>query len=516
MKTLNLIQGSQEWHNTRAKSRNASEAPAMMGDSKYQKRDELLKIKATGITPEVTPAQQRIFDKGHKAEEAARPHIENQIHEELYPVAAVHDEHEWLLASFDGCSMMEDVLFEHKLWNEKLAERVRNQDLEPHYYWQLEQQLLVSGAEKVIFVVSDGTPDKMVQMEYKPVPGRADALLAGWAQFEEDLANYSAEEPATGVIEVKRIDNLPTLFVEVSGQVNSSNLPEYREHALALFDGINTDLQSDQDFAEAENMVKFCKDAEKKIEAVKLAVMTQAADINAVMEALEEVKEAARQKRLLLDKEVKAKKEQIKQEIIATANQKLNEYLIGKAAAINAPIQINAGNFATAIKGKRTISSIQSAVNDELAKAKIEATEQADLAAANLKLLDTHANSHKFLFNDWADIAFKSSDDFSAVMTLRIQNYETGLQAQREAEEQARAEVKAQQADELPHPYDSMEAISNAEPITPKVELSASSTTEAAILDYLVSNHELEPEEAQEIAHGLAQFVTLNESALAA
>mgnify|MGYP006185947583 CR=1 FL=1 len=34
------------------------------------------------------------------------------------------------------------------------AADVRAGDLDAHYYWQLEQQLLVSGAEKVIFVCS--------------------------------------------------------------------------------------------------------------------------------------------------------------------------------------------------------------------------------------------------------------------------------------------------------------------------------------------------------------------------
>ncbi len=49
MKELNLIQGSPEWMAARTKYFTASEANAMMGESKYQSRSALLKQKATGI-----------------------------------------------------------------------------------------------------------------------------------------------------------------------------------------------------------------------------------------------------------------------------------------------------------------------------------------------------------------------------------------------------------------------------------------------------------------------------------
>lgn len=73
------------------------------------------------------------------------------------------------------------------------------EQLEPHYYWQLEQQLLVSGAERVIFVCSDGTEQNFVSMEYRPVRGRAEQLIEGWKQFEADLEAY---EPVEAVAEV--------------------------------------------------------------------------------------------------------------------------------------------------------------------------------------------------------------------------------------------------------------------------------------------------------------------------
>ncbi len=175
MITHNVIQGSPEWHQLRAEHNNASEAPAIFGASKYITRNELIKRKATGVTPEVDDHTQRRFDEGHATEAKARSILESRMGEELYPIVATEGR---LLASVDGIDMLETTLFEHKLLNQDVVAMVKACDLSPAYYWQLEQQLLVTGAEKVIFVCSDGTEENFHQMEYRAVPGRAQQLVA--------------------------------------------------------------------------------------------------------------------------------------------------------------------------------------------------------------------------------------------------------------------------------------------------------------------------------------------------
>ena len=76
MKIVSVTQGSPEWTDLRAQHNTASEAPAMMGASKYQTREQLLRQKATGIVPEVSHHQQALFDRGHAAEAAARDLLE--------------------------------------------------------------------------------------------------------------------------------------------------------------------------------------------------------------------------------------------------------------------------------------------------------------------------------------------------------------------------------------------------------------------------------------------------------
>lgn len=260
MKYHNLAQGSQEWHALRASFFTASEAPAMMGASPKVSRTELLRMKATGSEREFSDwVQRNLFDKGHEYEALARPIVEDTIGDELFPTTGTKEiDGLSLLASFDGLTMLGDVVYEHKMWNESLAQSVRDNALSDEYKWQLDQQLLLSGAEKAIFVVSDGTTENMVYMEYQPDQKRFGQLIAGWKQFAEDLANYTPTEQKAEAIG-RTPENLPALLIEMSGTVTSSNLAEFKTHALEVLGSINRNLKTDQDFADAEKTVKWCK-----------------------------------------------------------------------------------------------------------------------------------------------------------------------------------------------------------------------------------------------------------------
>lgn len=195
MKLINVQQGSQQWLALRREHFTASEATAMMGDSPYTTRDQLIYQKATGFTPFVTPQQQRRFDQGHATEAAARPIIEEQEMKTLFPVTGVRDMDGLpLLASFDGLDLDRQLIFEHKLWNQKVAAQIEGEGIEPAYYWQLEQQLLVAGKQgsRVIFVCSDGTRENLRWVYYESQDYRRDALIAGWQQFQTDLEQAKA------------------------------------------------------------------------------------------------------------------------------------------------------------------------------------------------------------------------------------------------------------------------------------------------------------------------------------
>lgn len=447
MKVHNVQQGTPEWLALRASHFTASEAPAMMGASKFQTRNDLLAMKKTGIVPDVTPQQQAAFDRGHATEEMARPLAEEDIGEELYPIVGTSGN---LLASMDGATMLGDVLFEHKLWNEKVATQIRAGELDPHYYWQLEQQLLVSGAERVLFVCSDGTRDKYVSMEYTPVPGRREELIAGWAQFEQDLGEFVPQEAKVEVIGAAP-DQLPALRIEVTGMVTASNLDAFKAHAMSVFSEINTDLATDQDFANAETTVKWCSEVEDKLKAAKEHALSQTESIDVLFKAIDDITAEAKRVRLNLKKSIDTRKDNIRSDIVIEAAKALqahidqiNETLGGR---IRMPKVI--ADFAGVIKGKRTIASLKEAADAELARSKIEASRIADLIRVNLKSLNELAIDHKFLFADAQELVMKANDDLVALIKVRINEHKEQQAQLKRLEEEKAQQLAAQQQQQV-------------------------------------------------------------------
>lgn len=420
MKTINVTQGSPEWAALRAQHNTASEAPVMMGASKYQTRDELLRQKATGIVPEVGRQQQALFDRGHATEAAARAILEEMTGEDFYPITAVSDDGT-LLASVDGITLDDSPLFEHKLWNENLAARVRAGDLEPHYYWQLEQQLLVTGAEKVIFVCSDGTKDNWAQMEYLPVPGRAEQLVAGWAQFDADRATYVP----TTITEMPKAEvtvSLPALFIHAKGEITTSNMKEYGEALAKKLKSIRAiQLLNDQDFSNAKESAKLLRE---NIEAAKLAkdaMLAQTVTVGEAARMIDAWCEDMRLTALQLEKDVEREDKAKKANMILDAKGLYDKHIEPLHLEIE-PILLTvaAPVFAEAIKNKRSFASMQDAIDTMLANAKIAADAEAKDLRAKLAWIKVAAEGKGELFRDLKDIIRKPTEDFQLTVNTRL------------------------------------------------------------------------------------------------
>lgn len=446
MNILDCRQGTNDWLAVRAKCFTASEAPAMMGASKYQTRTELLRQKHTGLAAEVDDSTQRLFDRGHAAEAAARPLVEDIIGDDLSPMTgSLEVDGLPLLASFDGVTQGRDIVWENKLWNGSLAESVGDGDLEPHYYWQLEQQLLVSGAERVYFTTSDGTPENTVGMWYESQPERRAALIAGWKQFAEDLANYQHVEAKPDPV-AATIEALPALVVQVEGRVLSTNLAAFKARAQTFIDSIKTELVTDQDFADADKMVKFLKDGAEKLELAKQQALAQTASIDELFRTVDAIGAQMREKRLALEKLVKAEKENRKAAIITEARQAIEDYV----AKLNARIggnwmpKASAAPFVDAIYGLKSLDSMRDKVSAALAQAKIEANAVADIIEANRKQLTGEAHDFMFMFPDFAQVCTKAPEDFALLVGARIAQHEERQKAERERAEAARIAHEAQ------------------------------------------------------------------------
>lgn len=488
MKIHDIQQGTPEWHELRAKHFTASEAVAMMGASPYQTRQQLLHEKATGESEEINPAKQALFNKGHQAEAAMRPVIEKNICDDLYP-ATVSNEIDGLplLASLDGMTMDGTTLYEHKLWNQGLANTIEENGTIPEtHYWQLEHQLLVSEAESVVFVVSDGTEENLVMQIYLSDPERRQKLILGWHQFAKDLGDYTPqveqEKP-----EAKPIMALPELVIAVAGSVTQSNLDVYKSEASKFIAAINTNLATDQDFADAEANIKFCSEAEKSLDDVKRRALSQTEEIDNLFRTVDHLKNELRSKRLDLEKLVKAQKQIIRNEIVQKAVDAIKEH----ASMLNtglAPYHLPGIDIDIqgAMKNKRTLSSLKDAALGEVTRAQIEYARLARIIQSNKKLLEAKAGDLIHLFPDAQQhIANEYDDLFTGWIDSRLAEHRANEEKRREKEQIKQAEISnPEQTTAIEKPE------SNVPQVKPRVRVETPESNPEELLAVLSPVHE--------------------------
>jgi putative phage-type endonuclease len=455
MQIHKLIQGTPAWHAYRHEHNNASDAPAMMGCSTYKTRTQLLHEANTGMTPYVDASTQRRFDDGHRFEALARPLAEEIIGEELYPVVGSDGK---LSASFDGLTMMEDTAFEHKSLNDDLravmVDGCTGADLPRQYQVQMEQQCMVSGATRVLFMASKWIGDELVEKRhcwYTPNTELRIAIAAGWAQFADDLADFVPAEVMPVAIAAP-VNDLPALSIRVDGALSlNHNLVLFGDKLQSFIADINTAPDDDQAFADAERAIKVMERAEEALGAAEASALGQISTVDDMVKTVAMYKEMARKTRLMLEKLVKTRKEAIRIEIQQIAKDKAIEHIVTLNTRLGRAYMPHiAVDFAGVMKGKKSISSLRDAVDTELARFKIEANSIADKIQINLAVMRDLAAAHAFLFADTGTIVLKATDDLTALVKMRIAEHDkaeaekaTALRAKIAEEERIKAEHAA-------------------------------------------------------------------------
>lgn len=452
MQQHQLTQGSPEWLAYRAQHLNASDAPAMMGCSAYKTRSQLMHELHTGLTPDVDASTQRLFDDGHRFEALARPLAEKIIGEDLFPVVGSSGK---FSASFDGLTMLEDTAFEHKTLNDELracmADQGNGYGLPLQYQVQMEQQLMVSGAERVLFMASKWEGDTLLEelhCWYASDAKLRSQIIAGWAQFEQDLAAYVPTEKTVAPVGAA-ITALPAVSVQVTGSIAIKD--NFKAFEAALTDFIEHRLirkpETDQDFADLDTQIKALKGAEFALDALEVQMLSQVEAVDQAKRTKDMLLKMARENRLMAEKLLAARKEQIKVAHVQRGQKALAEHVAGLNQRLgkNYMPVINA-DFCGAVKGKRTVASLQDAVDTLLANTKIETSATADKISLNLGTLRARAGSHAFLFADEAQIVLKPHDDLVLLVKSRIAEHQQKEAARIEAETaRIRAEVEQQE-----------------------------------------------------------------------
>lgn len=237
------------------------------------------------------------------------------------------------------------------------------------------------------------------------------------------------------------------IILRISSQIVASNIDDVAASVRAEIAKVNTDLKTDEDFAIAEQQVKDFKAAEDAFKAALDAALSEAADVKKLMNTTSEIIDLLAKTRLALDKQVKAQKAKVKEEITSRTREGIHKALAGCDArlqpAMRKVLRIDEldGVLAEAAKGKKTLAGLEKGCAEVLANwtaliGKTEAYMKARYAQIPADRLH--------LFPDLADVLAMNSG-FEETVAARIaadNERQTAERARIEAETAAKAEAE--------------------------------------------------------------------------
>ena len=181
---LSLEQGTVEWHAHRAQYRNASETPAVLGVSPWVTPYVLWQYKTGRAQQETTLPMRR----GIELEPAARAAYEQLAGAIMQPKVMIEGEYS---ASLDGITLDGELIVEIKCPMKgrasELWQRVSAGLIPEHYAFQVQHQLMVSGAKLAHFYVFDGKQGLLLDVH--PEPSKWARIKEAWNKFAEFLAS---------------------------------------------------------------------------------------------------------------------------------------------------------------------------------------------------------------------------------------------------------------------------------------------------------------------------------------
>lgn len=242
------------------------------------------------------------------------------------------------------------------------------------------------------------------------------------------------------------------LVIKLTGEIQDSNFEEWKSGLIAQIKSANKELITDDDFVDAESTVKKFKAAEKSLVEAKQSALEQAADIQKLFGAIDEISGEARQARLSLERQIKQRKEEIKESLVgeyyAKAEQAYDfECDDNDDFRLVAPRLIDESAFRNALSRRKTIESMRQALSGVVEDIQLLINDKVDAINNARWLLDNIAEDQKALFQDERALLAMEPELLQATIDKRIATHEA-QEAKRKADE-AEAKRKAEEAQRL-------------------------------------------------------------------
>ena len=243
---------------------------------------------------------------------------------------------------------------------------------------------------------------------------------------------------------MKDVEN-KQLVLRITGSVQQSNLKEFESAAMSVIAGIKTDLQTDDDFAEAENNIKSCKLIEIRVGQARNDALQSTKEIADLVNAVERIERKFRDTRLTLERQVKNEKEKRKSEIVAEAVRKIEKSL--SLSRVKHGFSVNFQAINEAVKGKKSISKMREAVEEVVVVQLAELSVLEANFAANTIEIERSESEFPGLFPDKKNLALSDPEVVTAMIEARVTNFKYQQEMKAKAEREA-AERKAKEEEE--------------------------------------------------------------------
>lgn len=219
---------------------------------------------------------------------------------------------------------------------------------------------------------------------------------------------------------------MDNIIIKLSGEIESSNFSEWKEMFFDEIKSFKQELETDNDFALASENVKWCQNAEKALKTAKDSAIKQASDIEQLFDEIDKVISQARDIRLKLQKQIKLKKEEIKDEVAIEGVVKMTELLAQQSNDFNLldnSMFTNKENFLSAISGSRGITGAKERVNTLCLNYGNQISQRASEVQNKAKIIDAQALGHSALFQDRGYLLGLQLDDLNKEIDSRIATY---------------------------------------------------------------------------------------------
>lgn len=284
------------------------------------------------------------------------------------------------------------------------------------------------------------------------------------------------------------------LILNIKTDIVAQNVADFAAQVKAYLAGINTDLQSDDDFAQAEADCKELKAIEDKTRAAIKAVLDGSVETKAIIDAAEAAAEDLRTVRLKMEKLVKAEKVRVREEITGQAKNAIHAQINAAderiQPALRKVLRLTEldGVLEEAAKGKKTIDGLRKGCAEVLANWTLLIDKSAKYLVDRYERIP---QDRMHLFADLTDV-LTLDKDFDATVKARIDAEDARIEAQARAQQEAelRAKIAAEERAKAQAQAEENARLAAEQHAAQQVQAEASARDETAPLeDYRIILH---------------------------